>query len=99
MPAWNSWANALFEKKIKLKKQFQEIDEILPLGFGKCRLSIAVPTDFPYESILSLDGKVIATSYYGLLSQFLKQKGVNAQIVTMEGAVEVALDPPCGCGM
>jgi ATP phosphoribosyltransferase len=62
----------------------------LPLGYGKCRLSIAVPHDFDYQSINSLNGKVIATSYKGLLAQYLADRKIDADIVTMEGAVEVA---------
>jgi ATP phosphoribosyltransferase len=62
----------------------------LPLGYGKCRLSIAVPHDFNYQSIESLNGKVIATSYKGLLAQYLADRKIDADIVTMEGAVEVA---------
>jgi ATP phosphoribosyltransferase len=60
------------------------------LGYGKCRLSIAVPHDFDYQSIGSLNGKVIATSYKGLLAQYLAHRKIDADIVTMEGAVEVA---------
>ena len=62
----------------------------MPLGYGKCRLSIAVPHDFDYQSIQSLNGTVIATSYKGLLAQYLADRKIDADIVTMEGAVEVA---------
>ena len=44
----------------------------------------------PYDGVGSLAGKTIATSYRGLLAEFLAMKGVVAEIVTMEGAVEVA---------
>ena len=43
-----------------------------------------------YQGVSSLAGKTIATSYRGLLSAFLAKNGVEADIVTMEGAVEVA---------
>jgi len=46
--------------------------------------------DFDYQSIDSLNGKVIATSYKGLLAQYLADRKIDADIVTMEGAVEVA---------
>ena len=42
------------------------------------------------SGVQSLSGRTIATSYRGLLAAFLAQKGVAAEIVTMEGAVEVA---------
>jgi ATP phosphoribosyltransferase len=70
--------------------KFAGLRQLLPLGYGKCRLSIAVPHDFDYQSINSLNGKVIATSYKGLLTQYLADRKIDADIVTMEGAVEVA---------
>ena len=66
------------------------LEEVVRLGFGQCRLSIAVPNDMVYEGVQSLAGRTIATSYRGLLAEFLATKGVVADIVTMEGAVEVA---------
>ena len=63
---------------------------MINLGFGRCRLSLATPNGMPYDDVSSLAGKTIATSYRGLLSDFLVAKGVDADIVTMEGAVEVA---------
>ena len=82
--------NALLEKQALGNGKFVDLKQLLPLGYGKCRLSIAVPHDFAYHSITSLKGKVIATSYKGLLSQYLAKQNIKADIVTMEGAVEVA---------
>ena len=82
--------NTLLETLALDHDQFSGIQEVMPLGFGRCRLSVAVPNDMPYAGIEALEGLTIATSYRGLLSAFLAQKGVKAQIVTMEGAVEVA---------
>ena len=82
--------NAFLEKQAVGNGKFGSLYQLLPLGYGKCRLSIAVPHDSDYKSIQSLTGKVIATSYRGLLAAFLKQHNIDADIVTMEGAVEVA---------
>lgn len=60
------------------------------LGFGKCRLSLAVPRSFVYETAESLTGKRIATSYPNILSDFLKAKNVRAEIHTISGSVEIA---------
>ena len=60
------------------------------LGFGKCRLSIAVRRADDYDGPSSLDGKHIATSYPNLLSQFLEGHGVNATVHTLRGSVEIA---------
>ena len=82
--------NTLLETLALDHDQFSGLQEVMPLGFGRCRLSVAVPNDMPYAGIEALEGLTIATSYRGLLSAFLAEKGVKAQIVTMEGAVEVA---------
>jgi ATP phosphoribosyltransferase len=82
--------NGLLEKQALGNGKFAGLRQLLPLGYGRCRLSIAVPHDFYYQSIDSLNGKVIATSYKGLLAQYLADRKVDADIVTMEGAVEVA---------
>lgn len=63
---------------------------VMPLGFGKCTLKIAVPPTLDYAGPASLDGKRIATSYPRVLRRYLEENGVNADIVTMRGAVEVA---------
>ena len=82
--------NVLLEKQAQSNGIFSSLEQLLPIGHGKCRLSIAVPHDFRYDSIASLDGKVIATSYKWLLGQYLATHNIKADIVTMEGAVEVA---------
>ncbi|MCX2739199.1 ATP phosphoribosyltransferase [Pontibacter anaerobius] len=60
------------------------------LGFSKCRLSLAVPKSDEYSSIQDLNGKNIATSYPNLLQAFLDKQGVQAQIHTISGSVEIA---------
>ena len=82
--------NTLLETKVLDPQKFGGLEEVMPLGFGRCRLSLAVPNDLPYDGVHSLAGLTIATSYRGLLSAFLAEQGVDASIVTMEGAVEVA---------
>ena len=82
--------NGLLEKQALGNGKFAGLRQLLLLGYGKCRLSIAVPNDFDYQSIKSLNGMVIATSYKGLLERYLADCKIDADIVTMEGAVEVA---------
>jgi ATP phosphoribosyltransferase len=64
--------------------------EVMRLGFGRCALKIAAPEKVAYEGPYSLDGVRIATSYPHILARFLDAHGVNAEIVHMHGAVEVA---------
>lgn len=60
------------------------------LNFAFCTLVIAVPQKSGLTSIQNLRNKRIATAYPRLLSQFLKMQGIAAQIITINGAVEVA---------
>lgn len=62
----------------------------LELDFGRCRLSIAVPRGFDYQGPASLSGLRIATSYPRILALWLAEQGVDAQVVTLSGAVEIA---------
>jgi len=75
--------NLLIEKE-------KSITNVLPLGFSKCRLSIAVPKEAKYSDITWLDGKRIATSYPGSLRAFLNKNNITADIHEISGSVEIA---------
>ncbi len=60
------------------------------LGFGKCRLSIAVRKEETYTGAAYLAGKKIATSYPVLVQQFLNQHNISAEIHEISGSVEIA---------
>lgn len=60
------------------------------LGFGKCRLSIAVDKNDDYKGVAFLQGKKIATSYPVLLQKFLVENKVQAEIHEISGSVEIA---------
>lgn len=66
------------------------LHEVMQLGFGRCRLCIAAPAGFAFNGPESLKGVRIATTYDNLLARYLKAHGVDAEIVPMRGAVEVA---------
>ena len=67
-----------------------EADEVLTLGFAPSTFRIAVPIGSA-GSIESLRGKRIATSYAGLLIDYLDRHGVDAKVVKLDGAVENAV--------
>ncbi len=67
--------------------QFKQVYE---LDFGHCRLSLAAPDGVEYDGPQSLENKRIATSYVGLLSNYLKENGIAAEAVYFSGAVEIA---------
>ena len=75
--------NVLFEKN-------KAVDIVEELGFGRCRLSIAVRKGDGYTNVQFLQGKKIATSYPFLTQRFLKESGVNAEIHEISGSVELA---------
>ena len=64
--------------------------EVRALGFGRCRLSIALPQDMSWNGPQSLAGLRIATSYPALLEDWLKRHNVRAEIVILSGSVEIA---------
>jgi len=66
------------------------VETIEKLNFGKCRLSLAVPKNFEYESIKDFDGKRIATSYPNILGKFFAANSVRAEIHKIRGSVEIA---------
>lgn len=75
--------NVLFEKNRKA-----EIVE--KLGFGKCRLAVAIPRSQEYAGVASLQGKRIATSYPFLVNEFLQKNKIEAEIHEISGSVEIA---------
>ncbi len=60
------------------------------LGFSKCKVSLAVPKATEYNSVTFFEGKRIATSYPNTVKQYLKEKGVNADLHIINGSVEIA---------
>ena len=68
----------------------QDIIKGEKLGFSKCRVSMAVPKSFNYKGIQDLDGLKIATSYPNTVNQFLKEKGISAELHIINGSVEIA---------
>jgi len=60
------------------------------LGFGKCRLSIAVNKNETYNGVSYLQDKRIATSYPLILNDYLQKNNINAEIHEISGSVEIA---------
>jgi ATP phosphoribosyltransferase len=60
------------------------------LDFGRCKLCIAVPDGFEYRGAQSLQGKRIATTYPQILTRFLADHGIGAEVVVLSGSVEIA---------
>ena len=84
--------NVALEKTLesRTRRPDAELEPLLRLEFGHCRLMLAVPEGDSFDSPAQLDGKRIATSYPYLTRQYLEKQGVSADIVTLNGAVEIA---------
>lgn len=67
-----------------------EFKQVFELDFGHCRLALAAPDTQEYLGPESLNNTRIATSYVGLLTDYLKRNNVNAEAVYFSGAVEIA---------
>lgn len=68
-----------------------EVDELLPLGFGRSSFCYAVPE----ESLLTPEGfkgKRIATSYPGIVGRDLKNRNIDAKIIKLDGAIEISIN-------
>jgi ATP phosphoribosyltransferase len=75
--------NVLYEKE-------KEVVIVEKLGFGKCRLSVAIKKGEEYTGPQFLQGKSIATSYPVLVQQFLDKNNLQAEIHEISGSVEIA---------
>ena len=68
----------------------EDAEIVKRLGFSKCRLSLAMPKDIDYPGIEWFEGRKIATSYPGILSDYLNRCNVHAEIHVITGSVEVS---------
>jgi ATP phosphoribosyltransferase len=75
--------NVLIEKNV-------DAEVVRKLGFGKCKLMIAIPEKEEISEIKELDGKRIATSYPVILQKFLEKNKITAKIIDISGSVEIA---------
>lgn len=73
-----------------LLEKAKDIDLVYRLGFGKCRLSIAVPKVMPFKKVSDLNGLKIATTYSTILQNYLTKNSIDAEIHEISGSVEIA---------
>ena len=84
--------NVIHEKRLALHQNGSTalFDQVYALDFGHCRLAIAAPEEADYGGPESLQNTRIATSYVAILEDFLQREGIDAEIVYLSGAVEIA---------
>ena len=76
--------------KMNFAEKHEDAEIVYRLGFSKCRLSLAIPKAINYSGVEWFNGKKIATSYPVILSKYLEEKGVKADIHVITGSVEIS---------
>lgn len=74
----------------EVEERGADVDIIARLGFGTCRLSLAIPKGEEYSGLDWFNGRSIATSYPNILNKYLKEKGIAAKVEVITGSVEIA---------
>ena len=72
-----------------VKEKNAEVEVVEPLGFGMCRVCLAVPKNSKIGKIKNLEGRSIATSYPNVLKRFLLENRISAEVIEVNGAVEI----------
>lgn len=75
--------NVILEKRAR-------VTVLQKLGFGICRLIIAIPENSIIKTLSDLEGKKIATTYQDILCNFLQIQGIDAEIIPIKGCAEIA---------
>ena len=68
----------------------RELPVIARLGYGRCRLAAAVPSDAPARAVEDLAGQRVATSHPNVTRRFFAERSIPVEVVPLSGAVEVA---------
>lgn len=74
----------------EVEEKGADVEIAARLGFGGCRISLAVPKNAEYDGLQFFNGRRIATSYPNILAKFLKENGIDATIEVITGSVEIA---------
>ena len=74
----------------EVEERGADVDVIARLGFGACRLSLAIPEAEEYAGIEWFSGRRIATSYPNILNKYLISRGIDAKVEVITGSVEIA---------
>ena len=74
----------------EFEERAEDAEVVRPLGFSKCRLSLAVPKGCGYYGLKWFEGKKIATSYPNILRRFMQESHIAADIHVITGSVEIS---------
>ena len=74
-----------------IQERMADVDHLLHLGYGQCRLCVAVKDEWKEESLESLTGINIATSFPVMTTEYFKKQDVNVICIEMNGSVEIMI--------
>ncbi len=74
----------------EVEERAYPVDVLQHLGFGKCRLSLAIPKYIEYTGPDFFEGKKVATSYPGILRKYFDDRGISCEIREIAGSVEIS---------
>ena len=74
----------------EFEERAEDAEVVRPLGFSKCRLSLAVPKGCGYYGLKWFEGKTIATSYPAILRRYLQENRIAADVHVITGSVEIS---------
>ncbi len=73
-----------------LAESGSDLRTLRALGYGRCRLAAAVPSDSPHRALADLAGVRVATSHPRITRRFFDGLGIRVEVISLSGAVEVA---------
>jgi ATP phosphoribosyltransferase len=92
IPAWaaDGAVDAAVAGRDQIIEAGAEVDELVPLGFGRCALEVAVPAGGHIAAVAELDGGRVATAHPRTAAAFFAAEGLSVQTIPIRGSVELA---------
>ncbi|CQR49330.1 MULTISPECIES: ATP phosphoribosyltransferase [Haloferax] len=73
----------------QVRESGHELEDLLDLEYGKCRLVLAAPEDGDIETVADVSGKVVATEFPHIARTYFEEEGIDAEVVEVTGATEL----------
>ncbi|QLC33306.1 ATP phosphoribosyltransferase [Halarchaeum sp. CBA1220] len=71
------------------ESRVENVDELLDLGFGSCRLVLAAPEDGNITDPEDLAGATVATEFPNVTADYFAERGIDVEVVEVTGATEL----------
>ncbi|KAB1197564.1 MULTISPECIES: ATP phosphoribosyltransferase [Haloferax] len=73
----------------QVRESGHELEDLLDLEYGKCRLVLAAPEDGDIDSVEDVAGKVVATEFPHIARTYFEERDIDAEVVEVTGATEL----------